>query len=139
MTAPSGKGGGPPIVLGDTMGELRAFYSLADVVIVGRTLVDLGEKQHGSDMIEPCALAKPTLVGRYIGNFAAAVHALLAGGGIVLAQDAAELTRTLERWLEDPAAAAAVGQAGRGVVESQRGATARTAAALERLLRRDSR
>src|SRR5205814_2546099 len=35
----------PPIVLGDTMGELRKFYSIASVVFVGRTLVDLGARQ----------------------------------------------------------------------------------------------
>ena len=45
------------------MGELRKFYSLADVVFVGRSLVDLGPRQHGSDMIEPAALAKPVVVG----------------------------------------------------------------------------
>ncbi len=135
VTAPSGKASGPPIVLGDTMGELRAFYSLADLVVVGRTLVDLGEKQHGSDMIEPCALAKPTIVGRYIGNFAAAVQALLAGGGIVLAQDTDELIRTLERWLNEPSTAKSVGQAGQRVVEQQRGGTRRTAESLKRLLK----
>src|SRR5688572_17350686 len=59
-----------PVVLGDTMGELRKFYSIADVVFVGRTLVDLGPRQHGSDMIEPAALAKPVIVGPYTGNFA---------------------------------------------------------------------
>ena len=32
------------IVLGDTMGELRKFYRFADVVFVGRTLVDLGPR-----------------------------------------------------------------------------------------------
>src|SRR5207244_12814148 len=60
----------PPVVLGDTMGELRKFYSLAGVVFVGRTLVDLGPRQHGSDMIEPAALAKPTIVGPFKGTFA---------------------------------------------------------------------
>ena len=43
------------IILGDTIGELRKFYAMADVVFVGRTLVDLGHRQHGSDMIEPAA------------------------------------------------------------------------------------
>ena len=53
-----------PVILGDTMGELRKFYSLASVVFVGRTLLDQGQRQRGSDMIEPAALAKPTIVGR---------------------------------------------------------------------------
>ena len=40
------RGAIPPVVLGDTMGELRKFYSLAEVVFVGRTLVDLGPRAH---------------------------------------------------------------------------------------------
>ena len=41
------------VILGDTIGELRKFYVLAEIVFVGRTLVDLGSRQHGSDMMEP--------------------------------------------------------------------------------------
>ena len=54
--------GGPPptlpdsaVILGDTMGELRKWYSLASVVLVGRSLVPMG----GSDPMEVAALAKP--------------------------------------------------------------------------------
>jgi 3-deoxy-D-manno-octulosonic-acid transferase len=65
-----------PVILGDTMGELRKFYSLADIVFVGRTLVDLGPRQHGSDMIEPAALAKPIIIGPWTHNFAEAMRKL---------------------------------------------------------------
>src|SRR5207237_2238449 len=64
----------PPVVLVDAMGVLRDFYSIADVVFVGRTLVDLGPRQHGSDMIEPAALGRPVIVGRFTGNFAEAMN-----------------------------------------------------------------
>ena len=70
------------VIVGDTMGELRKFYSLADFVVVGRTLIDLGEKQHGSDMIEPAALGKPVVVGPWTGNFAEPMRALLAADAI---------------------------------------------------------
>src|SRR5688500_12380873 len=63
----------PPVVLIDAMGVLRDFYSIADVVLVGRSLVDLGPRQHGSDMIEPAALGKATIVGPYTSNFADAM------------------------------------------------------------------
>ena len=112
------------LILGDTMGELRKFYSLADVVVVGRTLLDLGEKQHGSDMIEPAALGKPVVVGPYTGNFAEPMRALLAADGIVqVAAD--ELAEVLDRWLTDPGAAADVGRRAREVVVANQGATAR--------------
>ena len=48
------------------MGELRKFYSLADVVFVGRSIADMG----GSDTMEVAALAKPIIVGPHNENFA---------------------------------------------------------------------
>ena len=121
-----------PVILGDTMGELRKFYSLADVVIVGRTLVDLGEKQHGSDMIEPAALGKPVVVGPYTGNFAEPMRALLAADAIVQVPDAAGLVETLHEWLYNPAAAAEVGRRAREVVVANQGATAKHVAVIQR-------
>ena len=65
-------GGAPPptdsrprIFLGDTMGELRKFYALADVIIIGRTFVPLG----GSDPMEAAAIGKPIIVGPAHGQF----------------------------------------------------------------------
>ncbi|MCH7721174.1 MAG: 3-deoxy-D-manno-octulosonic acid transferase, partial [Planctomycetes bacterium] len=43
------------IALGDTMGELRKFYALADAVFVGRSLIPMG----GSDPMEVAALGRP--------------------------------------------------------------------------------
>jgi 3-deoxy-D-manno-octulosonic-acid transferase len=127
----------PRLILGDTMGELRKFYSLADVVVVGRTLVDLGEKQHGSDMIEPAALGKPVVVGPYIGNFAEPMHALLAADAIRQVAKADQLFKILFEWLNNPAAAAEVGRRARDVVVANRGATRRNVAViLEHLSRR---
>ena len=120
-----------PLILGDTMGELRKFYSLADLVIVGRTLLDLGEKQHGSDMIEPAALGKPVLVGPFTGNFAEPMHAFLSAGAIrQLGTPASpptveQIAEALDAWLRDPAAAADIGRRARDVVLANRGATGR--------------
>ena len=121
------------VILGDTMGELRKFYSLADIVIVGRTLVDLGEKQHGSDMIEPAALGKPVVVGPFTGNFAEPMRALREAGAIaeVAAPDpdwaasVEPIVEQIDRWLRDPAAAAEVGRRAREVVVANQGATAK--------------
>ena len=65
------------VVLGDTMGELRKFYSLAAVVFVGRSLAAMG----GSDMMEVAALAKPIIVGPHNENFADTVHSIAARAG----------------------------------------------------------
>ncbi|MGN6726858.1 MAG: 3-deoxy-D-manno-octulosonic acid transferase, partial [Tepidisphaeraceae bacterium] len=114
---------GQPVLLGDTMGELRKFYAHADVVFVGRTLVDLGEKQHGSDMIEPAALAKPTVVGPFTGNFTEVMNALRAADAIVEIDAPGKLADAIAALLRDPGQ---IGARARGVVEQQRGATERT-------------
>ena len=109
------------------MGELRKFYSLADVVFVGRTLVDLGPRQHGSDMIEPAALAKPVIVGPYTGNFAEAMikfreaDAVHGGGG----RGDADGGRA--RAALDARAGQGDGHSAQEVVRREQGATARHA------------
>jgi 3-deoxy-D-manno-octulosonic-acid transferase len=122
------------VILGDTMGELRKFYSLATVVFVGRTLVDLGKKQHGSDMIEPCALARPVVVGPYTTNFAEVVSAFQAEKAIVEVRDQEQLRATLDGWLGAPEEARAMGQRAQAVVRQQQGATQRHIQAILRFL-----
>jgi 3-deoxy-D-manno-octulosonic-acid transferase len=113
------------VILGDTMGELRKFFSLADVVLVGRTLVDLGPRQHGSDMIEPAALAKPVIVGPFTGNFAEPMNAFRAANAIEEIQDPNQLAPAVERLLTDRSAAAAMGRRAQEVVRTNQGATQR--------------
>lgn len=128
-----------PIFLGDTMGELRKFYAAAAVVFVGRTLVDLGEKQHGSDMIEPAALGKPTIVGPFTGNFAEVMNAFRAADAMVeLAANttAAGLAGAVATLLRDPGE---LGDRARRVVDSHRGATARTMRLIEPLISESTR
>ncbi len=115
----------PSVVLGDTMGELRKFYSLADVVLVGRTLVDLGPRQHGSDMIEPAALAKPVLVGRYTGNFTEVMNLFRGADAMEEVNAPSDLPSVVERLLNNEDAATAMGRRAQDVVRSQQGATDR--------------
>ncbi len=114
----------PEIILGDTMGELRKFYALADLVFVGRSLVDLGSKQHGSDMIEPAALGKPVIVGPFTANFADAMDRFLNAQAIHVVEAADGLEEAAADLLRHPAEAAIMGAAARKVVLDSRGATA---------------
>ena len=120
------------IFLGDTMGELRKFYTLARVVFVGRSLVPMG----GSDPIEAAALAKPVVVGPHMDNFRMPVDRLRAGDALAVVHSAAELAETVAGTVQDGARAAEVGRRARQVVLENQGATARTAQALVKLLQR---
>jgi len=117
--------GAPPVILGDTMGELRKFYSLADVVFVGRTLLDLGSRQHGSDMIEPAALARPVIVGPFTGNFAEVMNCFRAADAMVEVKSPQELKTQIDRMLNDRSSATLMGERAQEVVRRQQGATQR--------------
>ncbi len=118
------------VILGDTMGELRKFYSLASGVFVGRSLVQMG----GSDMIESAALARPTAFGPHTFNFPQAED--LAANGCVRVADPDELETTLNHWLSDPESAAKAGRMAQQYVLSQQGATGRNVKMLCELLER---
>jgi 3-deoxy-D-manno-octulosonic-acid transferase len=115
----------PPVILGDTMGELRKFYSLADVVFVGRSLVDLGPRQHGSDMIEPAALGKPIIVGPFTSNFDYAMRKFETSEAAMVVVDGETLSEAVRVLISTPAEAKAMGARAQAVVREQQGATAR--------------
>ncbi|MGB9624439.1 MAG: 3-deoxy-D-manno-octulosonic acid transferase [Phycisphaerae bacterium] len=138
---PDGAGppaGRPDVILGDTMGELRKFYCLADVVFVGRSLVPMG----GSDVVEVAALARPIIVGPHTENFADSVAELRAAGAIVVCPTGADdpaAARTLAELvagLLTGEAAGAMGLAARRVVQENQGVTQRTVTALVDLVNR---
>lgn len=120
----------PAVFLGDTLGELRKFYALADVVFVGRTLVDMG----GSDPMEVAALGKPIVVGPHTDNFRDPIDALRSGDAIRIVNGAEELSDAVSALLRDRAAADAMGNRARGVVVENQGATRRTVERLVSLL-----
>lgn len=117
--------GRPDLFLLDTMGELRKAYALADVVIVGRSFRGEGfGGLGGSDMIEPCALGRPVIVGPEVSNFADVVAALRAGGAIEVTNDPGPAAAAL---LADGRRAAELGRRAREVVVARQGATRRYA------------
>lgn len=118
------------VFLGDTVGELRKFYALADVVFVGRTLVPLG----GSDMMEVAALAKPMCFGPHVDNFKDVADRLLAARAAIQFQKDDDLVATLRLLLQDRAAAEQMGRRAQDVVRENTGATKRTVDMLCRVM-----
>lgn len=128
------KRSGPPAAPGDrflldTIGELRAAYSLADVVVVGRSFGDL----HGSDPTEPIGLGKATIIGPAVSDFDAIVRAFEEAGGIVRATRE-NLRDEIVRLLADREAALEIARRGMACIRAHRGASARHADLLMREL-----
>ncbi|MFQ5422626.1 MAG: 3-deoxy-D-manno-octulosonic acid transferase [Phycisphaerae bacterium] len=115
-----------PIFLGDTMGELRKFYALADVVFVGRSLAPMG----GSDVMEVAGLGRPMCFGPHMENFSDVVAKLSAANAAVQIRSTDELAETLDRLLSDPDGALAMGRRAQDVVRQNVGATEKTVALL---------
>lgn len=111
------------IILVDTMGELAHIYSAADLVFVGGTLIPHG----GQNFIEPCGLAKPTIVGPNLWNFADPAELLRNNGCLTVVHNEAELLPALTDLLSHPADAHAMGDRARDLLLRQRGAARRMA------------
>jgi 3-deoxy-D-manno-octulosonic-acid transferase len=139
MVPPTSASAMPPVVLGDTMGELRKFYAMADIVFVGRTLVNLGPKQHGSDMIEPAALAKPIIVGPFTGNFLEAMNKFRQAEAVIEVVDEETLAQTVSVLLYSPEQATAMARQAQAVVLKERGATLKHAEVIVGLLTKKGR
>jgi 3-deoxy-D-manno-octulosonic-acid transferase len=119
------------IILGDTMGDLRKFYSLATVIFVGRSLVPMG----GSDMMEAAALGKCTMFGPHAFNFKQAVEDLLKADGSILVKEADGLFNAMTKCLSDADYALRISQNGREIIKKNQGATTRTLSQITKILK----
>jgi len=84
-------------VLGDSLGELLAYYAASDVAFVGGSLLPLG----GQNLIEPIAVGTPTLIGPHTFNFAEASAQAVAAGAAVRVADAQSLVQEVAGLLGD--------------------------------------
>lgn len=109
------------ILLGDSLGELSAYYAAADVAFVAGNLAPLG----GHNLIEAVAAGTPTLVGPHTFNFAEATREAVAAGAALRVSDAATLLRQVALLLEDAAARRRMQVAGTTFLAAHRGATDR--------------
>ena len=106
------------VYLGDTMGELPMFFASADAAFVGGSLVAAG----GHNILEPAALGVPVVFGPYMMHFTTIADLFLEQGAARQIDDAESLARVVIDWFGDPGERARFGDAGRRVVEGNRGA-----------------
>jgi len=124
------------VILLDSIGELAALYRFASVVFVGGSLVPKG----GHNILEPALFAKPIVVGPHMENFREITAELLQRDAMIQLRgtDANEqihqLSRTFAELLRDPARGQRLGANARQAIEENRGATARTVAAIAELI-----
>jgi 3-deoxy-D-manno-octulosonic-acid transferase len=122
-TSPQSRG----VVVLDSIGELAATFEYASVVFMGGTLVPRG----GHNILEPAAFGKPVVFGPHMENFREISSLFLEARGAIQVSGEAELLRTIDDLLSDPAAAEALGHRAKSLVDENTGATERVLASLQ--------
>jgi 3-deoxy-D-manno-octulosonic-acid transferase len=116
--------GGLDCLLVNTTGELRHFYTRADIVFVGKSLTAQG----GQNPIEPAALGKAVVFGPHMENFPDIAPSFVKAGAAVQVPDEAALEATLTHLLEHPSERQVLGQRAQAVVRENQGSIGRTVA-----------
>jgi len=110
------------IYVADSIGEMLLLLSSADLVLVGGSLIHRG----GHNPIEPAALGKATLTGVEYFNFSAIVDSLQQHNALaVVSSEPQTLAQQLQQYLADDELRRQMGDAGKTVVEENRGAVGR--------------
>lgn len=122
--------GGVDILLGDSMGELMAFYGACDIAFVGGSLVANG----GHNMIEPAAWGVPVLTGPHLFNFTEASQLLIDGGAMQVANNAKQLAEQSIALFESQERREKMGNQARLIAEANRGALDNLVAVIDRFI-----
>ncbi len=118
------------VFLGDTMGELTLFLGASDVAFIGGSLVPHG----GHNILEATAQGVAVLFGPHMFNFAEISELFLQHQAAVQIDSVEALAGQVIKWLSDASERSRVGEAGRELVEKNRGALDRLTRLIDRLL-----
>ena len=110
------------LLIGDTMGEMFAYYAASDLAFIGGSLLPTG----GQNLIEACACGKPVLLGPHTYNFAQASEDAIAQGAALRVYDAAQIFKMAFDLLVDQDRLQNMSQAAQRFAESEGGATQKT-------------
>ena len=115
------------VVIGDSMGEMFAYYAACDVAFVGGSLLPLG----GQNLLEACAVGRPVIVGPHTFNFEDATRGAIEAGAAIRVSDAEELGHAIDQLLRESHRLKAMSEAGKRFSDAHRGATEKTLELLE--------
>ena len=115
----------PVLWLGDSLGEMALYYSLADVALLGGSFAPLG----GQNLIEAAACGCPVVMGPHTFNFAEAAELAVVAGAAHRVHDMPEAIQTVMALVSDCTAQRAMVVSASSFAQSHRGAVDKTVAA----------
>ena len=116
--------------LGDSLGEMPAYYACAHVALLGGSFAPLG----GQNLIEAAACGCPVFMGPHTFNFAQAAEGAIAAGAAWRCADLDAAVAAACALAERSGARAAAGAAARAYAGQDQGAALRMAEAMGRLI-----
>lgn len=118
----------------DSLGELMAAFSLADIITMGGSFSQIG----GHNPLEPALLKKPIITGPDMSNFTEVQNQLLSAHAIIqLNKDndlSQQLSNQVTKLLNSPEQQAQLGQNAYDIVQLNQGASDKTLDVLQKLL-----
>ena len=116
-----------PVFILDTVGNLVNFYSAADIVFVGGSLI----KKGGHNILEPASLGKPIIFGPHMFNFRDMVKMFLDNHAAIMVRTQEELESSVQELLRNcPKAGELIKNASQVIARNQ-GATLRNVEAIK--------
>ena len=120
------------VVLGNSMGEMYAYYAASDFAVMGGSLQPLG----GQNLIEAATMGVPTILGPNMFNFAQVTREAVAAKAAVQMADVSELATQIDTLTQNAEKRKAMSEAAKEFALKHRGTTQRLMAAIEGLLRK---
>lgn len=120
----------PTMWLGDSMGEMAAYYTLADCAVMGGTFLPFG----GQNLIEACHYDCPVVLGPSTFNFSEAARWAVDSGGAQSVSGMAEALAVVLAWVNNPEVLQAHRLAAKAFAFAHSGASARTMAELKKIV-----
>lgn len=123
---------GTQVWLGDSMGEMAAYYAAADLALIGGSLLPFG----GQNLIEAAACGCPVIVGPHTFNFAQAAEDATACGAAIRINDQEALVSVTGALLSHPEERVNMKEKASAFSRAHQGATERTMVLLDSLTAR---
>ncbi|MDD5409686.1 MAG: 3-deoxy-D-manno-octulosonic acid transferase [Candidatus Omnitrophica bacterium] len=119
-----------PVFILDVMGELLDYYSAADIVFVGGSLVKTG----GHNILEPASRRKPVFFGPHMHNFRDISRMFLENKAGIMVHDANELAVKAKEILESSLLAKQLAERAYDLIVTNRGATKRNIEVIKQIV-----
>jgi len=116
----------PMLWIGDSLGEMALYYSLADVALLGGSFEPLG----GQNLIEAAACGCPVVMGPHTFNFLEASALAIEAGAALRVATLHEAVLAAAQLLSEPGAQAAMAASATTFAQSHRGAVDKTVTAV---------